>query len=271
MLPAMTSHSGRSIVVIMALALLPIAGCHLIRAATPAIAQPCVAVYSAERCDAMLTVAAEQLGIADAEVTALEIAPDPTPRSDGILEVRGGARGIVVLVHVGNRVREVPMCMGLPSGPACGATPILAIGTPIGAGYEDVPCAGEPPDGCATPVPSREPSAAEAARPLRIDHRVIAIAGVGPHEVSLGTATIPNGVLTVAQAELVDPWPDGVRLSSQGIRLEVRSLVAGRPAFNNIHEHGWWPGTEAVEVFLVFEVRRVQQGATIEIQGVLVG
>jgi hypothetical protein len=64
---------------------------------------------------------------------------------------------------------------------------------------------------------------------------------------------------------------DGVRLSSEGIRLEIRSLVEGRPAFWNIHDHGWYPGTEAVEVFLVFDVRHVDPGATIEIRNVVVG
>ena len=163
------------------------------------------------------------------------------------------------------------MCGGLPSGPPCMDAPAWQIGSAIGAGYSDVPCAGEPPDGCASPVPSRGAAAIAASRSLRIDQRVIAVPGVGRHEVRLGTATVPNGVLTVAQANLVDAWPDGVRLSSDGIRLEIRSLVAGRAGFSNIYEHGWYPGTEAVDVFLVFNARHVDPGATIEIGDVIVG
>jgi hypothetical protein len=173
-----------------------------------------------------------------------------------------------MLAHVGDTVRPVQVCGGVSMEPPCKDSPAWDIASSIGAGYEDVPCAGEPPDGCPAPIPSLEPKAARTAQPLHVDHRVIPIADLGPHEVSLGTATIPNGVLTVAEGDLVDPWPDGVRLSSQGIRLEVRPLVAGRPAFNNIYQHGWWPGNEAVEVFLVFEVRHVEPGATIEIRDV---
>ena len=271
----MELHVGRSVRAIVVLATASLAGCVLLptagRAPAAAAIQPCVAVYSAERCQAMLTAAAENLRVADDAVTAIEIAPDPTPRTDGILEVRGGARGIVVLAHVDGTVREVPMCMGIPSGPPCMDTPAWEIASPIGGGYSDVPCTGEPPDGCASPVPSRAPDAIAAARPLRIVQRVIAVPSVGRHEVRLGSATLPNGVLTVAEAQLVDPWPDGVRLSSEGIRLEIRSLVAGRPGFLNIHDHGWYPGTEAVDVFLVFEARHFDPGATIEVRNVVVG
>jgi hypothetical protein len=149
--------------------------------------------------------------------------------------------------------------------------PAWTIETPIPGGYRDVPCPGEPPDGCATPVPSQAPDAIADAQPLQIEERVIPVPSVGRHEVRLGTATLPNGILTTAQAELADAWPDGVRLSSEGIRLEVRSLVADRPGFWNIYDHGWYPGTEAVEVFLVFEARHIEPGATLEIRNVVVG
>lgn len=239
-----------------------------------ATARPCAAAYRAERCEAMLTLAAERLNVADADVTSIAIAPPPTPRPDGVLETRGGARPLVVLAQMGPdpmAVREVEMCGGLPSGPACMDDPAWAIGTSIGNGYGDVPCAGEPPAGCATPVPARDQDAIAAASALRIADRVIAVPGVGHQEVRIGEATLPNGVLTVAHADLVDPWPDGVRFSSDGIRLEIRSLVPGRPGFMNIHEHGWYPGTEAVEVLLVFDARRADPGATIEIRDLIVG
>jgi hypothetical protein len=273
---AMVHHARRSAALAVGLAVVAVAGCTLLPSAdgqpgTAQAAQRCVAIFPADRCDAMLTAAAESVGVADDDVTSIEIAPDPTPRTDGILETRGGARGIVVLAHVGGSIREVPMCMGVPSGPPCMDAPAWAIGTPIGNGYTDVPCPGEPSDGCATPVPSPARDAIAAAQTLRVEERVIAVPGVGRHEIRLGTATLPNGVLTVAHAELVDPWPDGVRLSSEGIRLEFRSLVEGRPGFSNIHEHGWYPGSEAVDVFLVFEVRHLEPGATIEICDLVVG
>jgi hypothetical protein len=228
-------------------------------------------VYSVERCQAMLTAAAETLGVADDEVASIEIAPDPTPRSDGILQTYGGARPIEVLAQVGGVVRTVPMCFGIPSGPACMDQPAWEISSPIGAGYRDLPCPGEPPDGCATPLPGIDPAARAGAEELRIDERVIAVSALGRQEVRLGTAILPNGVLTVAHGQLRDAWPDGVRFSSAGIFLAVRSLVGDRPPFTNYYEHGWWPGTEEVEVFLVFEARHIEPGATIEIRNLVVG
>jgi hypothetical protein len=234
-------------------------------------ARACDAVYSLERCQAMLTAAAESLGVAEEDVASIEIAPEPTPRSDGILEIRSGSRPIEVLAHVGGVVRTVPMCFGIPSGPQCMDRPAWEISSSVGAGYEDVPCPGEPPDGCATPLPAVDPTARAGAQQLRIDDRVIPVSAVGRQEVRLGTAVLPNGILTVAHGQLGDPWPDLVRFSSAGISLEVRSLVHGRPPFSNSYEHGWWPGTEEVEVFLVFEARHVEPGATIEIRNLVVG
>ncbi|HET7029027.1 MAG TPA: hypothetical protein VFI34_00830 [Candidatus Limnocylindrales bacterium] len=262
---------------ILAVALVAI-GCGMIPglgggSGAAATARPCAAVYSADRCGAILSSAAEQLGIRDDDVTAVEIAPDPTPRPDGMLETRGGSRGFGVLVHAGSTVREIQICYGLPSGPACSDLPDVGgwtLGSAIGNGYDDIPCPGEPPAGCPSPVPSPEPVALAAAEALRIDDRVIPVPASGPYQIELGEANLPNGVLTEARARLVDPTPDHVRLSSAGIHLEIRSLVPGRPPFMNRYEHGWWPGIEPVEVILVFEARHVDPGATIEIRDVLV-
>jgi hypothetical protein len=151
--------------------------------------------------------------------------------------------------------------------------PAWTVRTPIGpsAGYQDIPCAGEPPDGCASPVPSPNVGTEATATPLRIDDRVIPVPEVGAYEVKLGEASLPNGILRVAGAELADPWPAALRLSNDGIRLVVRSLVPGRPPFMNLYEHGWWPGVEPVEVLLVFDVRHAGPGATLEIRDVDVG
>ena len=262
---------------ILAVAVLAV-GCRMIPGlggakGAQATARPCPAIYSADRCAAILSSAAEQLGIADDDVTAVEIGPDPTPRADGILETRGGARGFAVLVHAGGKVREIQLCYGLPSGPACSDEPDLSgwtLGSAIGSGYDDIPCPGEPPAGCASPVPSPEPAALGGATALRVGDRVIPVPASGPYEIHLGEAILPNGILTEARATLVDPTPDHVRLSSAGIHLEIRSLVPGRPPFMNRYEHGWWPGTEPVEAIVVFEARHVDPGATIEIRDVLV-
>ena len=249
-----------------------VAGCDALLGigAGPQTPRPCEDVYPAARCDAMLTFAAEQLGLADGDISAIEIAPDPTPRADGGIDPRGGGRQVVVRVHTSRGLREVPMCVGVAMGPPCTDAPTLTIGTPLDAGYHDVPCEGEAPAGCATPLPTLQPDAAAAARPLVIDRRAIPVPGPGHHEIVLGQAAIPNGVLTESRATLADPWPEGMSVGREGIRLEVRPLVPGRPEFRNIYEHGWWPGTEEVEVVLVFEARRVDPGATIELLDVVV-
>jgi hypothetical protein len=229
----------------------------------------CLDRYSPARCDAILSAAAEQLRVADDDVTGLEIEPDPTPRPDGVLEIRSGG-GLAVRLHVGADERTVQICPGVSRGPACTDEPFTwTIDSPIGTGYSDVPCAGEPPDGCAT-LPSLDPDAIEDAVPLRIPSRVIPVPSVGRYEVKLGEASLPNGVLTQAQATLANPNLPGIRLSSDGLVLAVRSLVSGRPSMVNKYEHGWWPGVEPVAVLLIFEARHADPGATIEVRNVLV-
>jgi hypothetical protein len=231
----------------------------------------CTDRYSAARCEAILSAAAEQLQIGDDEVTAVEIEPDPTSRNDGILETRSGG-AFTVRLHVGGDARMVQLCPGVSRGPACSDDPFAwTIESPIGAGYSDVPCPGEPPDGCATPVPQSDPVAVARAAPLRIASRVIPVPTVGRYEIDLGDASLPNGVLTKAEATLADPSLPGIRLASAGMVLSIRSLVPGRPPLTNKYEHGWWAGVEPVQVFLVFEARHVDPGATIEIRDLLVG
>ena len=275
-MPLMTGVRRSVLLAVLAavLSLGGIAGCKSVSigaAPRPESSCACEALYPAERCAALLTAAAEQLGIRDSDVDSIEIAPAPTLRTDGVLMKRSGGEPIVVLARVRGEIRKASLCAGIPSGPACRDTPIIGISSPVQSGYRDVPCQGEPPDGCATPLPAIEAAAARAARPLRIERVVIPIAKVGRAEVRLGEATLPNGILTVAEADLEDPWPDLVRFSGEELRLEVRSLVADRPAFWNYYDHGWWPGTEPVAVFLVFDARHVEPGATITIRDLVVG
>lgn len=247
------------------------AGCRLFPGTAAATPHPCTDRYSTARCDAILSAAAEQLGIAEDDVTAVELAPDPTPRSDGILETRGGSAGFTVLLRVGSDTRTAQLCQGIPSGPACSDEPVdWVVRSVIGNGYSDVPCAGEPPAGCASPVPSPDPAAVEGASALSIASRTVAVPSVGHYEVELGRASLPNGVLTEARAELVDPSLPGIRLSSDGLSLTLRSLAPDRPAFSNRYEHGWWPGVEPVAVLLVFDARHVEPASTIELRDIVV-
>ena len=268
----MTLIRGRTGLGGLAAILVLAAGCGLmpILPAPPAgtALEPCQALHSADRCSAMLTVAAEQLGVSDDDITSISIDVAATSPPGMTL---GGAWPITVVVEVGGVARKASMCGGLPIGPACDESPAWAIGSALQGGYQDVPCAGEAPNGCATPLPPMAPDAARDRQALKIPDRTIDVPKVGPYRIQLGQARLANGVLRIAQATLADPWPDHVHLSSDGIRIEVVSTVDGRPPFENLYQHGWWPGVELVDVFLVFEARHVDPGATIEIRDVLVG
>lgn len=102
------------------------------------------------------------------------------------------------------------MCGGVPGGPACTDDPRLEARSSIdaGGGYHDVPCPdGQPPETYGTPLPPYEGAAVKAARPLSIDRLEIPTDHVGSYEVSLGEASLPNGVATSASFAFVDTWP----------------------------------------------------------------
>ena len=136
----------------------------------------------------------------------------------------------------------------------------------ISGGYRDTPCSGEAPVGCATPLPSIDPSAREGARPLAIGSREIPIDHAGPYAIVLGEASLPNGILSAASAEITSSPADPL-VGYDGYELEVTSLDGGRP-FDNYYAHGWQPGTERVEVTLRFTVLTFEPGATVVISGV---
>jgi hypothetical protein len=230
----------------------------------PSRVRPCEEVKPAAQCDALVSLVAEELDVPDEVILALEIVPEPTVGPDGILQIRSGG-GFTVRIRTARGVEDRFVCPGVSGAfvPACMDDPRLAIGSPMEA-YHDHP------EG-ATPLPRLEPEALAAAETLRIAARSIPIARTGVHEVVLGTATLPNGYLTAAEAALADPWPAGVRLTSDGIRLEVRPTDPARPPLWNQYVHGWWPGLETIEAVLVFDVRRFEPGATLEVRDVVVG
>jgi hypothetical protein len=223
-------------------------------------AKACAQVFSAARCLAMTDEAASQLHVTREDIAALEVLPEP----DDNLQVRSGGPPIDVRVTLGDgSVHRVTMpCAGIPSSPSCFDEPRLQISSPSEGGYFDHP------EG-ASPVPTAAPDALAAASSLRIDRLDIPIDHVGRFEVRLGEAALPNGLLTTATFDLVDPWPAGVTIIEGGVRLEVRSLVDGRILWN-VFEHGWRDGTEPVEAVLIFDVFRFDPGAVLAIRSVVV-
>ena len=231
--------------------------------------RPCVEVYSRSRCLAMIDQAAASISKTRADVMAATVVPDPPP--DGA--VLGGAWSIRFRITlVDGSSHDARMCGGSPWGPACTDDPRLSAAsvTGPGSGYRDVPCAGEAPDGCPTPFPSLEPEASEAATALVVDHRTIPIEHDGRQEVSLGKASLPNGILTEAWFEFDETWPDDVALAEGLGLIEVRSLEPDGKPFDNYYLHGWRQGIERVEVFLVLDVLWFQPGADLTIRDVVV-
>jgi hypothetical protein len=183
----------------------------------------------------------------------------------------GGARSIRLRIAVADgSTHDARMCGGLPMGAACTDDPHLEARSFTAGGYRDVPCAGEPPDGCPTPFPSFEPRALEAAMPLVVTDRTIAIERDGRHEVSLGHASLPNGILTDASFAFAESWPEDVALAGAFGWIEVRSLEPDGKPFDNYYLHGWREGVERVEAFLILDVLWFQPGATLSIRHAVV-
>ena len=85
----------------------------------------------------------------------------------------------------------------------------------------------------------------------------------------MGRATLPNGILSDARFTLADVHTRTFQVED-GIRLEVRSLDPSRPPFDNIYTHGWYPGTEDVEVYLVMDVTSFTPGAMLQVRDLVV-
>jgi hypothetical protein len=229
--------------------------------------EPCGQRFNAVRCLVMTDKEAMQLQTTREDIVSLMIVPDPTPEvRDGvtILQTRSGGPPIDLIVTLadGTITQTTLMCVGVNQEPACVDDPHLTATSVTQGGYHDTP------EG-ASPVPSAAPDDLAMATALRIDRLDIPIDHTGLHEVVLGEAWLPNGLLTSAEFTLVDVWPSDVTILDGGVRLEVRSMTSGQP-IQNIYEHGWREGIEGVEAVLVFDVFRFEPGAKLSIQDVVV-
>jgi len=236
---------------------------------------PCSDTYSAARCDLMTLSAAIDLGVEPDAIAGLAIVHEPTPtdaNGNHVLVTLGGAPQIHAQVTLKDGTsRGVNLgCGGVDMRPVCTGQPALRGGDYIGMGYHDVPCAGEPPDGCATPVPAPDAASEANAIPLRIGRVDIPIDHVGDYKVRLGTATLPNGWLSNGSFGFVDDWPDGVTILSGQVDLAIESLEPDGKPFDNVYAHGRREGVERVAADLVFHVDRFEPCAVLPIRDVLV-
>jgi hypothetical protein len=231
---------------------------------------------SARRCDAVVDVAADNIAYSRADASSILLASDPGCGSDPLTdEIVLCTRSLSFIVGVvfeaadGTSVRSDVFCG--PGAPTlvCSDTPGIQI-VDLHSGYWDVPCAGEAPDGCATPVPFPTGAAADVGRELRIASVDVPVGPIGHHEVELGTAVLVNGIAQEGTFTLNDQLQDGFLLDPGTVRLELRSTIPGRPPFTNIYERGAFDGPEEVRVFLVFDVAETSDSAVLHVQNVLV-
>ncbi len=248
-----------------------VAGCSIF-ADAPLVSKPCAEVFSTQRCLAMTDEAASLSGRTREDVVAIAIVPLPTTQ-DGVLITRSGGGFTVRLTFADGKTTETLMCGGIPYGAACMDVPRLEARTSVAesGGYRDVPCPDRaPPHSCGTPLPTLEPAAVAAARPLSVVRFPIPIDHVGSYEVSLGQASLPNGVASVASFAFVVDWPVDVSLKDGVAQIGLRSLEPDGKPFQNYYDHGWRPGVERVEAILVFHVLWFEKGAVLAIRGVVV-
>jgi hypothetical protein len=251
-----------------------VTGCSMFAGASLAPPQPCGQVYGTQRCLAMTDEAASRIGRTRDDVTTVVIVPDPPP-PDGILQTLGGAPSINVrLTFADGSTTDARMCGGIAGGPACTDVQRLEARSSVGdaaGGYHDVPCPdGSAPHSCGTPLPTLEPAAIAAARPLSVARFPIPIDHVGVYQVSLGKALLPNGVARLASFAFVDDWPLDVGLHDGVAQIGLCSLEPDGKPFQNYFDHGWRPGVERVEAVLSFQVLWFKQGAVLQVRDVMV-
>jgi predicted small secreted protein len=263
--------AGAGLVAAVVVVAIVLAGCDAITGAArgaPEGPQPCGQRFNAVRCLAMTDTAALRLHTTREDIVAIDVVPDPTPVTrDGvtIIETTSGGKPIDLRVTLADgSIRQATMfCVGVNQEPACVDDPhIDTHSISLDGGYHDTTAD-------ATRVPSTAPDAIADAAGLRIDRLDIPIDHSGRHEVRLGEAWLPNGLVTTADFALVDDWPPGVTILEGGASLEIRSRRDGKP-IQNIYEHGWRSGIEGVDVVLVFDVFRFDPGATLSIKDVVV-
>ena len=232
------------------------------------------------QCAGFAAWAVGQAGIEPGRVQGIEMTKTTCP---GASPCPSGATGSVVNVHIvtdrGAASDQVVDCTRMPM--SLGGINVLCdtisngaglrlqypqLDSPISGGYHDTPCSGEGPIGCATALPTIEPSALAESMRLAIGSVEIPIDRAGRYSVVLGQASLPSGILSAASANITSS-PANPLVSYDGYQLVVKSLDGG-PPFDNYYQHGWRSGTERVQVSLDFTILMFAPGAVVEVSSV---
>jgi hypothetical protein len=226
---------------------------------------------SASYCRRLAGWMRQQTGLASNMVLRLEELPAPScsVTVDGQTMMCNGeapARTIRATTDTGTTVDRTLPCQGVSFEAICSDTPSLQAES---MSYWDIPCAAEPPAGCATPVVP-DATALKESRPLLIRSLDVPVGPIGHREVEVGHAIIPNGILSKGRFTLApsSQTPNGFLIDPEIVRLQVVSLDPTRPPFTNVYERGRFPGVEEVKVLLVFDVAETSDSAVLHIENV---
>jgi hypothetical protein len=233
---------------------------------------------SPRRCEAVVDAAASNVGFDRSTAAGTSLMAEPgcgfdDPSSD-LINICTRSMSFVAGVRFEGdadiTVRSDVFCGLGPPSLVCSESPGLEALDLHNAGFWDLPCAGEAPAGCATPLPLPTGAAAAAGRELRIDALDVPVGPVGHREVEIGTAVLPNGILTDARFRIATESQVGFLIDPGIVRMELRSSEPGRPAFDNIYSRGASDGPEEVRVFLIFDVVETSPGSMVTIADVIV-
>ena len=217
--------------------------------------------YKPNQCEGIVERAISTADVEKADVRSIFLLPFES-------QVHLGGRQ-VALVRIelasGAVVEEAVQCIGVSMGRACNEDATIGFGGGIDT---DIPCAGEPPAGCATLPPTPDPDAVAAAKPLRIASLDVALDREGAYEIVVGAAALPNGYLSERAFSLGNAAPSDFWID-EGVRLEVRPTVAGRPPIGSIYRDPF-DGPEPVTVVLLFDVSDLDAPAVLEVRDIVV-
>jgi hypothetical protein len=244
-----------------------VAGCSLLAGAPPAGGQypeACASLdFPAHQCEAIVAVAQADARIAPETTTSIDILPPPP---------RGGVwdHGMIARVRfhhsaLPDKTVEV-WCTGLTREIAHACSPDAQISI-YGHIDRDTPC-GADGTTCATVPPSPRPAIQAMARPLRVASLHIPIDHIGPYEVEVGAAGLPDGAVSTLSAALAETDPETFWIG-EPIEIHVRPVDPARPEIRSIYRDPF-DGVEPVKVFLVFIVTEFTSPSVLEVRDLLV-
>jgi hypothetical protein len=221
--------------------------------------------FGGQQCAAIVAKAAVDAALSAEAADSIDILP---PTNDGRVRIGGYMIARVRFHHASepDTTQEV-WCTGVSDGGdrVCNPDPHIVMWAGVS---HDLPCPGEPPDGCATPPATARPAIVAKATPLQTASLNVRIDHIGHYEIEVGAAGLPDGVLTESSATVADPRPTSFWIDN-AISLVIRPLDPHRPPIGSVYREPF-DGVEPVKVFLVFDVTDITPGGVLQVRDVVV-